>query len=166
MSDSRETSQDHIPDIMGEADLMEIADYLFIQKTPFNRLLGMKVEWVETESICLKFDMREDLIGNAFRGLIHGGVTASILDVAGGITAFFSLRDKLKGQSMDKVTQRFSKFGTIDLRIDYLRPGLGTSFTATASILRTGSKVAVAQMEMHNEKGKLIATGIGSYMVG
>jgi len=151
---------------MQEDDLLTIANYLFIQKTPFNRVIGMSVEWVETESICLKFDMREDLIGNAFRGLIHGGVTASILDVAGGIAAFFSLRNKLKGQSLDNVAQRFSKFGTIDLRIDYLRPGVGESFTATATILRTGSKVAVARMELHNEKGRLLATGTGSYMVG
>ncbi len=158
--------EDRIPDIMGEGDLMEIAEYFFIQKTPFNRVLGMSVEWVETESICLKFDMREELIGNAFRGLIHGGVTASILDVAGGIAAFFSLRNKLKGQSLEKVAQRFSKFGTIDLRIDYLRPGIGETFTATGTILRTGSKVAVARMELHNEKGRLLATGTGSYMVG
>jgi len=166
MSTSGKMPEDHIPDIMSENDPMAIAEYLFIQKTPFNRLLGLKVEWVETESICLKFDMREDLIGNNFRGLIHGGVTASILDVAGGIAAFFSLRSKVQGQSIEKVAQRFSKFGTIDLRIDYLRPGLGKSFTATGSILRTGSKVAVAHMELHNEKGKLLATGMGSYMVG
>lgn len=161
-----QTPDDHIPDIMGESDLMDIARYLFIQKTPFNKLLGMKIEWVETESVCLKFDMKRDLIGNNFRGLVHGGVIASILDVAGGIAAFFSLRSKVKDQPMDKVTQRFSKFGTIDLRIDYLRPGQGKSFTATGSILRTGSKVAVAHMQMHNEKEQLLATGIGSYMVG
>ena len=166
MSTPNKNPDNHIPDIMKEDDLLTIANYFFIEMTPFNQVLGMRVEWAETESICLGFDMKEDLIGNTFRGLIHGGVTASILDVAGGIAAFFSLRNKLKGQSLEKVTQKFSKFGTIDLRIDYLRPGVGESFTATGSILRTGSKVAVARMELHNEKGRLLATGTGSYMVG
>jgi len=166
VSPSELTQDEHYPDIMKEGDLLTIANYFFVEKTPFNQVLGMEIEWAETESICLKFDMKEDLLGNAFRGLLHGGVIASILDVAGGIAAFFSLRNKLQGQSLEKVAQRFSKFGTIDLRIDYLRPGIGESFKATGYILRTGSKVAVARMEMHNEKGRLLATGTGSYMVG
>ena len=166
MSTSNKNTDEHIPDLMKGDDLLTIANYFFVEKTPFNQVLGMEIEWVKTESICLKFDMKEALLGNAFRGLLHGGVIASILDVAGGVAAFFSLRHKLKGQSLEKAAQSFSKFGTIDLRIDYLRPGIGESFKATGSILRTGSKVAVARMEMHNEKGRLLATGTGSYMVG
>ncbi len=161
-----QNGDEHIPDMMAEGDLMAIANYFFIKLTPFNRVLGRSFGWLETEKICLKFDMKEDFIGNAFRGLIHGGVTAAVLDVTGGIAAFFSLRNQLKGQSIEKAAERFSKFGTIDLRIDYLRPGIGETFTATGTVLRTGSKVAVATMEMHNEKGRLLATGTGSYMVG
>jgi len=157
---------DHIPDIMGEADLLTIADYFFVQKTPFNRVLGISVEQATNESIRLHFKMRDDLLGNTFRGLIHGGVTAAVLDVTGGIAAFFSLRHKLLGEPMEKVAERFARFGTVDLRIDYLRPGIGESFTSTGSILRTGNKVAVARMELHNEKGRLLAVGTGSYMVG
>ncbi len=157
---------EHIPDIMKSDDLLAIAKYFFIEKTPFNKVLGLEIESIEKESVHLKFDMKEDLLGNAFRGMIHGGVIASILDVAGGVAAFFSLRDKLKGQSLEKAAQSYSRFGTVDLRIDYLRPGIGESFNARGSILRTGNKVAVARMELHNEKDKLIATGTGTYLVG
>lgn len=157
---------DHVPDIMNDAELMAIANYFFIEKTPFNRVLGIEFLWVKDDSLCVKFAMREDLIGNAFRGLLHGGVTAAILDVVGGMASFFNLRSKLKGQSMEKVAKRFSRLGTIDLRIDYLRPGKGKSFTGTATILRSGSKIAVARMELHNDEGRLIAIGTGSYMVG
>ena len=157
---------DHVPDIMDDKALMDIANYFFIQKTPFNRVLGMEVVWVKDDSLCVKFAMREDLIGNAFRGLLHGGVTAAILDVVGGMASFFNLRSKMKGQSIEKAAERFIRLGTIDLRIDYLRPGKGKEFTGVATILRSGSKIAVARMELHNEEGRLLAVGTGSYMVG
>jgi len=157
---------DHVPDIMNDKELMEIANYFFIQNTPFNRVLGMEVEWVKDDSLCVKFAMREDLIGNTYRGLLHGGVTASILDVVGGMASFFNLRSKMKGQSIEKAAERFIRLGTIDLRIDYLRPGKGKEFTGVATILRSGSKIAVARMELHNEEGRLLAVGTGSYMVG
>lgn len=164
--DQPEQVNDHIPDIMDDKALMDIANYFFIEKTPFNRVLGMQIEWVKDDSICVKFTMREELIGNAFRGLLHGGVTASILDVVGGIASFFSIRSKVKDQSLEKAAERFRRLGTIDLRIDYLRPGTGREFTGVAKILRFGSKIAVARMELHNEEGHLIAVGTGSYMVG
>ncbi len=157
---------EYILDIMKEEDLRRLANYFFVQNTPFNKLLGINIEWVEIDSMCLRIDMKDELVGNAFRGLVHGGVTASLLDVAGGIVAFFSLRNRLRGQSSEKISQSFSKFGTVDLRVDYLRPGTGKSFTATSSILRIGNKVAVTRMELHNDKGKLIAVGTGAYLVG
>lgn len=157
---------EHVPDLADDTALRTIADYFFVQKTPFNRLLGMEVEWVEDERVCLRFTMREDLVGNAYRGLLHGGVTAAVLDVVGGMASFFSLRSRTKGQPIEKAAERFSRLGTIDLRIDYLRPGMGKAFTATAIILRTGSKVAVARMELKNEEDRTIAVGTGTYMVG
>ena len=55
--------------------------------------------------------------------------------------------------------------GTIDLRIDFLRPGTGTRFFAKGYLLRTGSRVAVTRMELHNEDDVLIAVGTGAYVV-
>ena len=56
--------------------------------------------------------------------------------------------------------------GTIDLRVDYLRPGRGERFTATSSLLRAGNKVAVARVELHNEAQVYIASATATYMVG
>jgi uncharacterized protein (TIGR00369 family) len=63
------------------------------------------------------------------------------------------------------MAERFAKIGTIDLRVDYLRPGLGKHFIATGYVLRTGSKVAVTRMELHNDSAQLIAVGTGAYVV-
>jgi uncharacterized protein (TIGR00369 family) len=61
---------------------------------------------------------------------------------------------------------KLARLGTIDLRIDYLRPGRGQLFETSARILRAGNKVAVARMELHNEEGTLIAVGTGTYLIG
>ena len=42
---------------------------------------------------------------------------------------------------------RFSRLGTIDLRVDYLRPGIGSEFILRAEVLRLGSRVANTRME-------------------
>ena len=60
---------------------------------------------------------------------------------------------------------RFAKLGTIDLRIDYLRPGLGKHFTAHAEVMRLGGRVGTTQMRLLNDEGTLIATGAAAYMV-
>ena len=58
------------------------------------------------------------------------------------------------------------KGGTIDLNVDYLRPGKGKHFIAYGNILRVGNKVGVVHTELRNEKDKLIATGTGTYLIG
>ena len=56
--------------------------------------------------------------------------------------------------------------GTIDMRIDYIRPGRGTHFLATGHILRLGHSVAVTRTEFVNNEGVLIAVGTSTYSVG
>jgi len=65
-----------------------------------------------------------------------------------------------------ELVQRFGKMSTIDIRTDYLRPGRGEEFIATARVIRAGNKVAVCRMELHNEQGVHIALGTGTYLVG
>ena len=89
-----------------------------------------------------------------------------MLDGVGGHAVWLNAVKELKGQPLEKQIKRISRIGSIDLRIDYLRPGKGKTFKATAAILRMGSKVAVARMELHNEKQDLIATGTGTYTTG
>jgi acyl-coenzyme A thioesterase PaaI-like protein len=60
---------------------------------------------------------------------------------------------------------RFSKLGTIDLRIDYLRPGIGEAFELRAEVLRLGSRVASTRMEFLGADGRLLSAGSGAYIV-
>ena len=61
---------------------------------------------------------------------------------------------------------RLAKLGTIDLRVDYLRPGRGEHFICTSSLLRSGNKVGVVRSELHSNDGTLIAVGTGTYLCG
>ena len=131
------------------------------QHIAFNKHLGLKVESFDLAAPKLRFDMRPELVGNPKRQILHGGVISAALDVAGGLAIMLSLADE-----MDGMPETFPNIGTIDLRVDYLRPGRGKHFIATARIVRKGSRIAVIHMELHNDAGELIATGGGAYVVG
>jgi acyl-coenzyme A thioesterase PaaI-like protein len=60
---------------------------------------------------------------------------------------------------------RFGKLGTIDLRIDYLRPAIGEQFELRAEVLRLGSRVASTRMEFLGPEGRLLSTGAGAYII-
>ena len=100
------------------------------------------------------------------RGNLHGGVISSVLDVTGGMVAWIGIIKNSEELSFEQTTKRFSKISTIDLRVDFLRPGLGKYFISTGAILRAGNKLSVAQMKLHNDEGLLIAVGTGSYVTG
>lgn len=133
---------------------------------PFNQLLGLEITRINATKSEVRFTWNDKLIGNPVQKILHGGVTASALDLAGGTVAAANIIKQLSEVSPATVMQSLSKIGTIDLRTDFLRPGRGEQFIVTSHIIRSGSKVAVARMEMHNERGEHIAFGTGTYMVG
>ena len=136
------------------------------ERIPFNRLLGLKVTHLGNEEAATRFDLADDFIGNFAHRTLHGGVISTVLDATGGLTASAGVLTKMGDQPLPAVEERLTQIGTIDLRIDYLRPGRGLHFSARGAIMRTGNKVAVVRMELTNEKDLLIAVGTGTYLVG
>src|SRR3954451_15332039 len=136
---------------------------LFETTVPFNKVLGLKVESLDAQAPKLRFDMKPELIGNPRRQILHGGVIAGVLDVAAGFAIHLAV---IKNRTEEPKEDQLPTIGTIDLRIDYLRPGRGAYFIATGRVVRLGHRVAVAHMELVNDTGELIATGGAAYMVG
>jgi len=136
------------------------------QQPSFSSFLDLSMDSPDFDTPVLSLKMRDNLVGNLVYRTLHGGVIASILDALGGHAVFLKVFQQVKGQPLEKQVKRTVKIGSIDLRIDYLRPGTGNSFIASGTILRTGNKVAVTRMELHNEENKLIAVGTGTYTVG
>ncbi len=148
-----------------QVSLEKMIREIFEQRVPFNQVIGFRVESFDPESPRLAFETRPELIGNYLHNRLHGGAIATALDTVGGFAVTVAIAEKHADESAEQVVTRFWRFGTIDLRVDYLHQGVGRSFHASARVVRLGGRIASVQMELKNEAGLLIATGAGSYIV-
>lgn len=146
------------------AKLLEIMRGIY-EKLPFNNYLGLKVTFMEPDGSGCDFAMRDELIGNYVHGILHGGVISSVLDTTGGLAATVSMLERMAGLPLQEIKDGVARVGTIDMRVDYLRPGKGTHFYATGRVMRTGRKVAVTRMELHDQDQTLIAVGTAAYIL-
>lgn len=137
---------------------------LIEHRITFNQVLGLQVQALRP-NLVLRFAMRPDLVGHYHYGRLHGGVISAVLDALGGSALMVALGERHPHESTEQVMHRFLKIGTIDLRVDFLRQGLGKFFVATAEITRLGGRVGSTQMRLHNDEGLLIATAAAAYIV-
>jgi uncharacterized protein (TIGR00369 family) len=144
-----------------ETALVEI----FEKRIRFNETLGLKVLSVSPASPSLRFEMRDELVGHYASGRLHGGVISATLDAMGGFAIMAALAEKHADEVLEQVAHRFGRVGTIDLRVDYLRQGLGQHFIASAEVTRLGGRVAATQMRLANDEGTLIATAAAAYII-
>jgi len=155
-----------MPEPQNEIDaLLKIVREVY-ENLPFNRLLGLRVANLQLDEAGFDFAMRNKLIGNAVHGILHGGVISAVLDTTGGMTATASAIERRQGLSDGEITDWIARIGTIDMRVDYLRPGRGKRFQSSGTVMRTGNKVAVTRMELRNEENVMIAVGTGAYIIG
>lgn len=145
--------------------LIDISNHLFVETSRFTRGLGLRVTAMAEDTASMAFSNRDDLTGSERTQNLHGGVIASVLDITGSLVIFSNLVFRMKSGSVEERIKKITRINTIDLRIDYLRPGLGTDFVATAHILRAGRTVGVSRIELNTAEGKLVAVGTGSYII-
>lgn len=138
---------------------------IFEHKIAFNALLGLQVDDIGGEFVRGRIEMRHELVGHFVHNRIHGGVIAACLDAMGGLAVMSAIGARHLDEPPLQRLQRFSRLGTIDLRIDYLRPGIGERFLMEAEVLRLGSRVASTRMAFLDADGKLLATGAAAYIV-
>jgi uncharacterized protein (TIGR00369 family) len=131
----------------------------------FNRLLGLKIVDVAPERVVGRIAMKQDLVGHYIHNRMHGGVVSAGLDAMAGLAVMAAIGARHMDEAPEQRLQRFSRLGTIDLRIDYLRPAISTHFELRAEVLRLGSRVASTRMEMYAADGTLLSTGAGAYIV-
>lgn len=99
------------------------------ERIPFHRFLGVKVLDVRPgfAKVCLPF--REEFKGNENRGVMHGGITAVIVDICGAV-ALWSHFGPL------------DKTATIDMRVDYQRPAPFEDLVAEGEVRMLGNRIA------------------------
>jgi uncharacterized protein (TIGR00369 family) len=148
-----------------EPEFVEGVRVISEEKIVFNSILGLKIKSLTPEQATASIAMRPELVGHFEYNRLHGGVISAALDAMGGIAVMGAIGGRYASEPIAARLQRFAKLGTIDLRIDYLRPGIGEHFTLSASVLRLGSRVASTRMEFYGADGVLLSAGSGSYIV-
>ena len=138
---------------------------VFEEMIVFNQVLGLKITSLQPEQVRARIDMRRELVGHYTYTRIHGGVISAGLDAMGGLAVMAAIGARHMNESPAQRLQRFAKLGTIDLRVDYLRPGIGEHFELRAEVMRLGSRVASTRMEFFGADGKLLSTGSAAYIV-
>lgn len=138
---------------------------LFERMITFNQTLGVQVVSVDPAAPRIRFDMRPELVGHFLYDRLHGGVISAVLDATGGFALMCAIGEKHKDESAEQVLLRFARMGTIDLRVDFLRPGKGEHFIASARVSRLGGRIGSTQMTLENDAGTLIATGSAAYVI-
>src|SRR5215813_9177802 len=119
-----------------------------LHNLPFAKLMGMRLVDLELDQAIIKIEIRDDLRQPS--GVLHGGVTASLIDTA----MAFAVRTRLEKEA---------KTATIDLTVQYLRPHWSGTATCTARVLRAGNRIFAVSADVTNEEGELIATGLSTY---
>ena len=126
----------------------------FEEFIPFNKLLGMRCLEVEDGAARVELPFRREHVGNPEIPALHGGAISATLDTTGGLAVWSKARPD------DRVS-------TIDLRVDYLRPGRAEPVIVTAEVVRLGNRVGVAELRAFHPaaEDRPIAAGMGVYSV-
>ncbi len=152
--------------VVFEAEYLEGFRQIYEEKIVFNQTLGLKLSEISPQGrVTARIDMRHELVGHFAYNRIHGGVISAALDAIGSAAVMAAAAAKHMDEPPAKRLERFAKLGTIDLRIDYLRPGIGEFFTIHADCLRVGSRVGTSRMEFRGPDGTLMSAGAAAYIV-
>ena len=138
---------------------------VFEEMVVFNKVLGLRITQINSAEVRGRIDMKPELVGHFSFNRIHGGVISAGLDAMGGLAVMAAIGARHMDETPMQRLQRFAKLGTIDLRVDYLRPGIGEYFELRAEVMRLGSRVASTRMEFWGADGKLLSTGARAYIV-
>jgi uncharacterized protein (TIGR00369 family) len=151
--------------IVLEPEFIEPLTKIFEESIAFNRLLGLKISSIRPERVVAHIAMQPELVGHYSLNRVHGGVISAGLDAMGGLAVMAAIGARHMDEPPMQRLQRFAKLGTIDMRVDYLRPGIGERFELRAEVLRLGSRVASTRMEFLGADGKLLASAAAAYIV-
>ncbi|MBL8294627.1 MAG: PaaI family thioesterase [Bryobacterales bacterium] len=119
-----------------------------MERLNFNRHLGLRVTRVHRDGVTVECPIRHEYLN--LHGTLHGGVTATLVDVAAGFAAI------AHGDG--------APVATVKMKINYFLPLTGRKVIARAKVLRAGSTLYVCQVEVFNEHRKLAGSALVTYM--
>ena len=118
--------------------------------SPFLGFLQLRAVALDHDAgtLTVTMPMRPELERRIGTAQFHGGFIAAFIDIVGDFAVGMAVGGGVP---------------TINLRIDYLKPAVGTLLTGIARVRRMGRTVALVDVDVHDEKQSLIAVGRGTY---
>lgn len=116
--------------------------------SPYMRFLGLEMVRAEKGTVEVRLPFREEFVRQDGSDWLHGGVVSALIDIVGDYAV---------------ITETGVGVPTIDLRVDYLRPARRGDLLAVGRTLRVGRTVSVADVEVRDASGTLVAVGRGCY---
>jgi uncharacterized protein (TIGR00369 family) len=118
--------------------------------SPFQQVLGLRLDALDltAQTVTIRSIYGPHVERSAGTGQYHGGVIASLIDIAGDFALIAVL-----GHGVP----------TINFRVDYLRPAANSDLLALARVRRAGRTIGVVDIDVTDAGGKLIALGRGCY---
>jgi uncharacterized protein (TIGR00369 family) len=119
-------------------------------RSPCIRHLGLEqVRRAEDGAVSAVMQLRPEHERAAGSNQFHGGPIAAFIDTVGDLAVGLAVGGGVP---------------TMNLRIDYLKPAMGPALTAVARVRRLGRSVAVADVDVTDANGTLVAIGRGAYL--
>lgn len=116
-----------------------------LPRTPFTREIGTQCLSCGDGRAELLLPFRDDLVQH--HGYLHGGIIVAMMDNVACWAAASVAGDVL----------------TADMHTNFLSPGKGERFLATAEVVKANRRIVVVRSDVHAEQGErrtLIATGL------
>jgi uncharacterized protein (TIGR00369 family) len=143
-------------------EFQEALRHVFEGMIPFCRALGLKLEIVRGAAR-VSLARQDFMLGNTRLAVLHGGVTAAVLDSIAGVAVLLEMARTDPKPDVAAQLREFARLSTIDLRVDYLEPARGERFVASAKVTRLGRRVANVQMALEDGEGRCVATGAAAF---
>lgn len=119
-----------------------------LRRPPFNAWLGLELLDWDDHGVTLGLAARPDLHGHPTVNSLHGGILATLIDVAASFAVIVRTGESLF---------------TVDMRVDYHRPATAPAYRVRADIVRIGRTLATADARVLTTDGTLIASGRGVF---
>lgn len=114
-------------------------------ETGATALLGLSLLSLEKGHVV--FSMRVRPRHKQIHGVVHGGVLATVADTVAAIAAYTTV-------------PRDTEIATVEMKINFLEAVPGGKIKAEGRVLRTGRNFIVAECDIFNEKGTLVAKAL------
>ncbi|WP_225029358.1 PaaI family thioesterase [Xinfangfangia pollutisoli] len=132
---------------------------------PYLRFLGLELRRADERLISV-LPFQPMLIGNPMLPALHGGVTAALLEVTAIVGLLWQDLASDEGPWNKAAAAARPMPKTIDLTVDYLRPGLARDAFAAARIVRSGRRYASVHVEAwQDDRSRLFAQGTGHFLL-